>query len=77
MLLWQSDKTNDEKLEILLSHSFKEIVKNRELVVTLLQLAKSYFGYHHSMCGKDHLMFYNKLRNLKTKSDAGKIGAIS
>ena len=76
MELWQSGKPDDEKLEILLSHSFDQVINNKGLLITLLQLSKNYFNFHHSMCKKDHYFYYNKLKTLK-KPQNGTIGKIS
>ena len=65
MILWQSTLSDGEKREILLGYSFQQIISDKDLVITLLQLAKNYFGYHHSMCKKDHWLYYNRLKNLK------------
>jgi len=68
MSLWQSDKTDEEKLDILLSHTFDEIKKDPDLIVTLLQLSANYFNLPHSTCEKDHFWKYNKLKTLQKKS---------
>lgn len=71
MLLWQKDIPDDEKRAILLSYSFDQVINDRELLVTLLQLSKNYFNFHHSMCKQDHFRYYNKLKNLKIHQPNG------
>lgn len=66
MILYQSDLTDEQKRQILLTYSFKEVINDKNLVLTLLQLAKNYFNFNHSTCKKDHLLYYNKLKTLKT-----------
>lgn len=60
--MWNSGKPDNEKLEILLSYSFERIINDKDLLITLLQLAKNYFGLNHSTCKKDHYLYYNKLK---------------